>query len=1385
MNIFLFLHVVLNAERDGLFYAINNKINKNNRLIMKKLLLILLCLPIIGFGQTLIPDANFEQALINLGYDTGVPNGSVPTANINTVTFLDVSNNSINDLTGIEDFTALTHLTCGSNNLTNLDVSQNTALTYLHCGDNPWPYGITNLDVSNNTALTFLDCSGQSSNLISLDLNNNTALTTLICDDNHLITNFDVSGATALTYLNCRAMDLTSLDVSQNTALTYLDCSQQALSSSFVGFSLDVSNNTALTYLNCELNDLTSLDVSQNTALDTLICSSNQLTSLDLSNNTALTYLSFKLNQQPTTLDVSGATALTTLICYNSQITSLDVSNNTALTYLHCGFEQNWAHLAPNPNQITSLDVSNNTALTYFNCSNNQLTFLDLRNGNNTNMTNGWQSGMYAENNPNLFCISVDDEAWSTNAWTVANGNIDATMYFNNDCFRMTYVPDDNFENYLEMNGMGNAIVNDDSVLSINIYNVTSLDVSNNSITDLTGIEDFTALTSLTCSSNNLTNLDVSQNTALTYLNCDDNQLTNLDLRNGNNTNILTFFSTNNLSLTCILVDNAAWSTANWTVANASIDPQHYFSTNCLNLLGCTDSLALNYNPSATVDDSSCCYNCGRIEGFIYEDLDSNATYDSIVENPLGNQVVQLERSNGAIFYLTTGYNGYYSFFVDTGQQVITYSPPAFWESSNNNNQYNIDIQTDTTYSGLDFGIMPEFTKGDMTIDLTPSNTVCNTTTTLWLTVRNEGTETITNVNLDLWVDPSYSIQSASGGGTISINHIYWNLAGNFYPYVYTGEEQLFSVEVQIPAGPINSSFIDSARVTPVQLNLIEMDSTNNFVQVSNTLFCSYDPNDKQVIPKKCFYKTQDTLDYTIRFQNTGNYPATTVRLVDSLDLEKLDILSFQVLGASHDYEWSLKVPSVLEVVFDNIMLVDSSVSFNESQGFFKYRIIVRDSLPDLQPTASPAYIYFDLNSPIITNLPEVNFIDPTIPNTSSQTSCDTYTWSVNGQTYSTSGTYTDSSTNAAGCILTETLNLTINTSTSSSMSTTSCDTYFWNGNTYSTSGVYTNLSTNSNGCTHTDTLNLNINTSTFSSTITNSCDTYHWHGNTYSTSGVYTNISTNSSGCTHVDSLILIINNTSSSISNQTSCDSYAWNGNIYSTSGIYTYNTLNSDGCDSTITLNLSINPSYNSFNTLGICFGDSVNIGGSIYYNSGTYNNTFTSVNGCDSTISTTLTVFSDIYSTVSQTGSDLLVSVTGGNNPYKYFWNTGETTNQISPTQNGEYWVIVEDDNKCFSDTVYFNVNWISTFIEDLSINNLNIYPNPSKDVYNIVFNCNTKQEIDLIVYDLLGEVLYSESLMDFSGQYYRTIDMTAYSNAIYILQIGTKDGILNKKLILEK
>ena len=182
------------------------------------LLLILLCVPLIGFGQqTYVPDDNFEQYLIMQGYDN-VLDDSVITANINTVTDLTGGLHSrfISDLTGIEDFIALTILSCSNNSLTSLDLSKNTALTKLECNDN----SLTSLDLSKNTVLTSLDCSNNS--LTSLDLRKNTVLTSLDCSNNSL-TILDVSHNSYLNMLYCTHNELNELNVSNGNNSNFIE----------------------------------------------------------------------------------------------------------------------------------------------------------------------------------------------------------------------------------------------------------------------------------------------------------------------------------------------------------------------------------------------------------------------------------------------------------------------------------------------------------------------------------------------------------------------------------------------------------------------------------------------------------------------------------------------------------------------------------------------------------------------------------------------------------------------------------------------------------------------------------------------------------------------------------------------------------------------------------------------------------------------------------------------------------------------------------------------------------------------------------------------------------------------------------------------------------
>ena len=144
-----------------------------------------------------------------------------------------------------------------------------------------------------------------------------------------------------------------------------------------------------------------------------------------------------------------------------------------------------------------------------------------MRNGNNSLVT-----VFDANSNPSLTCINVDDAA-AANASLPPydNWQKDATASYSENCLHTgyTYVPGDNFEQALIDLGYDDLL--DDYVLTLNISGVTTLDVSNKNIADLTGIEDFTSLTTLACYTNQLTSLDVSQNTALTGLYCLENFL--------------------------------------------------------------------------------------------------------------------------------------------------------------------------------------------------------------------------------------------------------------------------------------------------------------------------------------------------------------------------------------------------------------------------------------------------------------------------------------------------------------------------------------------------------------------------------------------------------------------------------------------------------------------------------------------------------------------------------------------------------------------------------------------------------------------------------------------------------------------------------------------
>lgn len=144
---------------------------------------------------------------------------------------------------------------------------------------------------------------------------------------------------------------------------------------------------------------------------------------------------------------------------------------------------------------------------------------------------------------------------------------------------QQTYVPDDNFEAALEYMGIGNGIPNDDYVDTYNISDIFSLYISFQDISDLTGIEDFLSLRSLHVEGNQLTNIDLSNNTDLKILYVVDNQLTQLDISNNPLIELLHVF--NNPGLECINVYDITQAN-NWPTTHALLDNNQYFSESCV-----------------------------------------------------------------------------------------------------------------------------------------------------------------------------------------------------------------------------------------------------------------------------------------------------------------------------------------------------------------------------------------------------------------------------------------------------------------------------------------------------------------------------------------------------------------------------------------------------------------------------------------------------------------------------------------------------------------------------------------------------------------------------------------------------------------------------------
>ena len=230
-----------------------------------------------------------------------------------------------------------------------------------------------------------------------------------------------------------------------------------------------------------------------------------------------------------------------------------------------------------------------------------------------------------------------------------------------------------------------------------------------------------------------------------------------------------------------------------------------------------------------------------------------------------------------------------------------------------------------------------------------------------------------------------------------------------------------------------------------------------------------------------------------------------------------------------------------------------------------------------------------------------------------------------------------------------------------------------------------------------------------------------------------------------------------------ETACGSATINNLTYTTSGEYVQILTSFFGCDSTLTIDLTINQP--SFADLTLYTTDVITYNDVLYTEAGNYTQTFTNVNGCDSTLFIDVIILDDDFE-VSQNGNELMSTQSGDS----YQWVDCNNNNEpipnatdaiFNPGQSGNYAVIVYgDEGEVMSDCI--NFTFVSS--EEILVNEIAIFPNPTRDILNIQ---GLRGDEQIRVVDASGRIVLLETA---NGRLSLPLHVQPLETGLYILQV---------------
>jgi len=351
-------------------------------------------------------------------------------------------------------------------------------------------------------------------------------------------------------------------------------------------------------------------------------------------------------------------------------------------------------------------------------------------------------------------------------------------------------------------------------------------------------------------------------------------------------------------------------------------------------------------------------------------DLNNNSILDA-GEPPAQGINVQVNTSPNPINGFT-GNNGRFSVYVPNGDFTVQIAPPNQFITASTSQ--NVSIADNDTNLFFPLTLSPDYYEIEAVFN--PGLMVAGFDQNSSIVIQNTG-NSVSNLSLTITLPDNQPFVSSVPAPT--------NVSGSVVTYLISSiaayTNYPISIITYLPPPP---TFMPGDEITWT-LNLSplpnEESDANNVYSYTLLVLSSYDPNDKTMMKGSritpALVNAGEDFHYRIRFQNTGNYPASFIHVRDTLEAG-LNPSTIRMLSASHEYSLTVTNNVYLDWFFPNIQLPDSTSDPEGSQGYILFSI--QPVLPVSEGTQieNTAHIYFDFNPAIITNTEVTTIETPT-----------------------------------------------------------------------------------------------------------------------------------------------------------------------------------------------------------------------------------------------------------------------------------------------------------------------------------------------------------------------------------------------------------------------